>query len=540
MVKESPSPALIREYEEIEDKFAEAAIRNFRGNLIFLISSGSFAYRGATKGKSDLDVMAVLDDNVRRIPQADLHNMTRGFIRDYVAIHQEYDYALDDIFPGEYVTPDNVDDAVAGRGISVSPEGRLYLPKASNQYYLGNQENYYRAWRSMLAFSKKLTGNEGRFQQAKLGAWETIVKYLLGSHNLQEISSDSLLQILTSQKDKWESVGVTDKYLTFCEDEQEYIERVLVRLKIKGILRHAENGYEVATDSLATWQNELVTRIASGDIATSDFLFSDKEDAEFAGYTKEAKRIESTSDIGKFERKRYSAAPMINRHLGECIQVVYSADGEECEKNGLTDSNILIFVKTPDPKIKPANGKLFDGEMFAGSEVLLRISSSCLHGSLGDTECPCYDDTINALEEIQRNESGIFIYMPQDAQGRGLRDKVRDHRLMYGINESGEAAQTRNLEESMTEVHPEGYDIRHYHIIAKIFEDLGLGGMEFTLLGTNKGKVEKLRDEAGIAITQTRKITDRHLVTNQSKSHSTNHGSRVDSQVGLRLLAKRA
>ncbi len=520
MTIQSPTPDQLREYEQIEDKFAEAATRNFRSNLIFLISSGSFAYRGATKGKSDLDVMAVLDDNVRQMPQVDLHNMTRGFIRDYVAIHQEYDYALDNVFPGEYVTPDNVDDAIAGRGISVSPEGRLYLPKASNQYYLGNQENYYRAWRSMLAFSKKLAGNENRFQQAKLGAWGTIIKYLIGSHDLKEVSSNSLLKLLTSQEDKWESVGVTNKYLTFCEDEREYIERVLVRLKIEGILKFAENGYEVDSGSLATWQNNLAKQIRSGGIATSDFLFSDKDDEEFAGYTKEAKRLESGTNRGKFETRRYSAAPMINRHLGECIQVVYSADGEECEKNGLTDRNILIFVKTPTRKEKRVNGKLFDGKMFEGSEVLLRISSSCLHGSLGDTECPCYDDTINALEEIKQNESGIFIYMPQDSQGRGLRDKVRDHRHIYGVDENGNDIEPKDLEESMSEVHPEGYDIRHYHIIAKILENLGLSGMNFTLLGTNKEKVEKLKKEAGIAITRTKEIAKRRIVPNEDESHS--------------------
>lgn len=502
------SPDALREYEEIEDRFAEAAIKNFRGNLIFLISSGSFAYRGATKGRSDLDVMAVLKEDVRDMPRDDLRRMTHGFIDEYIAIHEEYDYALDDVFPGEYITPTNVRDAINGRGFETTTVGKLCLPKASNEYYLGSRENYYRAWRSMLAFSKKLAGNETQFQSAKLQAWETNIKYLLSSRDLRRVNRDSLLRILTSVEDKWESVGVTKKYLTFSEDEKEYVERVLTRLRIQGILDYSDDEFEVKNANLSQWENEIVESIGSGRIMQSSFLFSDEDDERFAEYTKREKARLSEKLEGVLETPRYSASPMINKYLGSCIQVVYSAKPEECEKNGLTDNSILIYVKTPNPDINGKNGKLFDGKDFKSRKVLMRVSSSCLHGSLGDTECSCHQDTVKALEMINENMAGVFIYMPQDAQGRGLRDKIRDHRLVYGVDHNGGSTQMRTTAESMQEVHSEGYDIRHYYVLAKVLKDLGLSEVEFTLLSNNDERADILRREAAIRISQTRAIVE--------------------------------
>jgi len=494
----------ITERAEIEERFAESVQTHFGNHLSLALSSGSFAYAGATKGKSDLDIMTVLRDGIRDVPRKELLEMIQGFSRDYVAIHRQYDYAPDDVFPGEYITEANVEDAIAGRGFHATESG-IYLPPASNEYYLEDPERYFRAWRSMLAFSKHIAGEEEKFDETKIRAWESIVLYLLSQMDEEEVSAERIMDILTGNEDKWQSVGVTQKCLTFREDEIAYVERTLVRLKMRGLLSADAPSYGIATEEVQTWSSALASDLQSGNLQRSAFLLNKDNETELTAFTKTLLAPAEVQSKIRLETERYSASPMKNRYLGDCIQVVYTATQEEQERDSLTDEHIIIFVKAKKDPIGATaeSGKLFGKEHFKEEEVLLRISSACVHGSLGDMDCTCHEDTVAALQTIQEKGCGVFVYMPQDALGRGLRDKVRDHRLTYGVSEEGEKVEPLSTEESMAAMYPEGYDIRNFTVLRTVFEELGLSEVEFVFLGKNEQKINKIRAETGISIAST-------------------------------------
>jgi GTP cyclohydrolase II len=494
------------ERAEIEGRFAESANKHFGSHHSLVLSSGSFAYAGAVKGKSDLDVMTVFNDDIEDVEKMDLLEMIRGFASDYHTIHRDFGYKPDSAFPGEYITHANTEDAIAGRGFHTSSDSQLFLPTASTEFYQEDPENYFRAWRSMLAFSRRLSGDADQFQETKLRAWETIVQYLLTQFEEEQIDVDTILSILTSQEDKWQGVGVTNKCLTFSDEERLYIEQVLLRLKLQGILNQAEDRYEISRSKVMDWQSELADAIQSGDIRQSAFLLTQDDEEELTASTSnESAAVTISREQPLLETERYSASPMQNRYLGDCMQVVYSANENEQQENSLTDGNIIILCKTTvDPlQVASGTGKLFGPEHFEGSDVLLRISSACVHGSLGDTECDCHPDTTSALSTIGDNECGVFIYMPQDALGRGLRDKLRDHRLTYGVDRHGLPIAPLSSEQSMSAMYPEGYDIRSYHVLQSVLSDLGLNDIDFVFMGKNERKIQQVQTETGIRVAST-------------------------------------
>jgi GTP cyclohydrolase II len=494
----------LTERAEIEGKFAESSVKHFGKYASLVLSSGSFAYGGATKGKSDLDVMTVLSPEIAEIPPEETIRMIQSFVRDYVAVHREYGYKPDVTFPGEYITDANAEDAIAGRGFHVSETG-LHLPPASDEYYLEDRERYYRAWRSMLAFSRRLTGNEEKFHELKLRAWETIMLFLLYQSDKNVVDTDTIINALTSQEDKWQSVGVTNKWLTFRTDERPYIEQTLVRLQVRSILDAHGSIYGLQKEQIQVWSESVSQALRAGQLQRAPFLLSVDNERELTLVATSTEQAQEKQSMPVLETEKYSVSPMKNRHLGDCVQVVFTAAKEERERDGLTDENIIVFVKTAkDPlQVRTQSGKLFGKEHFEGSSVLLRIASSCVHGSLGDMECSCYEDTVDVLKKIAAHGNGIFVYLPQDSLGRGPRDKVRDHRLIYGVDERGKKTEPMSVEQSLSAVHPEGYDIRRYTTLRRVFDELGLGGIEYILLGGNAEKIEKIRTDTGIAIAST-------------------------------------
>lgn len=492
------------ERAEIEGRFSDSAKRNFGDKLSLLISSGSFAYLGAQKGKSDLDVMAVLKDEIYRTPRKEVIEMIAGFVADYHRVHKDYEYSADEVFPGEYITESNAEDALLGRGMHTN-DGRLYLPPASNAYYLSNQEHYYRAWQSQLAFSRRIDGDASKFLETKLRAWELIIKFIVSNADGANIDPASILRYLTNQEDKWSGVGVTKKCVTFAEDELPFVEQAFQRLRVQELLLGDEKAYKVNVPAMNEWRLHVTGLIGSGALKRSAFLTNQDDETEITSTATGKIRASVDAITLQLENPKFSVAPMKNAFLGECIQIVYSATAEEETRDGMTDSDIIILIKSGKNPLSnvSSNGKLISKDHFGTGKILMRVSSACTHGFLGDAECSCRADTEDALREIAKNGAGVFIYMPQDAQGRGLRDKVRDHRLIYGVDRFGKPIPARTMDESMAVIHPEGYDIRNYHVLRGVLTDLGLDELDFTFIGNNHEKLRKIQAETGMRISST-------------------------------------
>ena len=492
------------EQRKIEEKFAAAATQSFGQHCDFMVASGSFAYGGARKGISDLDTLLVFDEGIKNIPKPDKVAMAIDYGKRYFDIHKEHGYCPDLHFPGEYITRANVADALAGRGFEPSEDGLLYLPKASDQYYLADTERYFRAWRSMLTFGKLIAGSQSDYFDTKLTGWEIVILYILQNFNGTEIDSEQILDILTKGQDKWQGVGVTQRYLTFREDERIFIEQALMRLRLKNVLSgNVNKSFSFSRDCILEAARHISTSVSDGSVKKSG-LFLDKVDSEIVSeiVREHAAKSERRYSTGLLERQNYSVSPMRNVHLGDCIQVVYTANDNDVEENGLTSKEIVVLVKIPEGLQKKGTGteKPFGNHNFPDEEIPLRISSACLHGSLGDSECNCYPETIDYLRQIADTGYGVFVYLPQDALGRGLRDKVRDHRLIYGVDENGHRTNPLTVEESLFALHPEGYDVRHFSILRKVFQELGLDGCKFRILGHNIAKIDTIQSETNLQI----------------------------------------
>ena len=110
------------------------------------------------------------------------------------------------------------------------------------------------------------------------------------------------------------------------------------------------------------------------------------------------------------------------------LVVCYKATLDEIEKYSLTSDNVIVFLKSTKMKdlIKEGNinylkviPKLFDKEIF------LRIQSECVLGMYGDSHCDCEVQKKEFIK-LLNDKDGIFIHLPQEAQGWGLFYKCKE------------------------------------------------------------------------------------------------------------------
>ena len=165
--------------------------------------------------------------------------------------------------------------------------------------------------------------------------------------------------------------------------------------------------------------------------------------------------------------KRAAETVIPTEHAGEFNAVVY--------ENQVDDLLHVAMVK---------------GEIDSKIPVLARVHSECLTGDIfGSLRCDCGEQLYKAMEMIDKEGSGVLLYIRQEGRGIGLVNKLK----AYALQDQGFDTVEANEELGFKP------DMRNYGIGAQILVDLGVRKMR---LITNNPKKMVALEGYGLSVVE--------------------------------------
>jgi 3,4-dihydroxy 2-butanone 4-phosphate synthase/GTP cyclohydrolase II len=148
---------------------------------------------------------------------------------------------------------------------------------------------------------------------------------------------------------------------------------------------------------------------------------------------------------------------------------------------------------------------LVKGEVAGHDDVLVRVHSECLTGDVFHSlRCDCGEQLESALAMIEREGSGVLLYLAQEGRGIGLLEKLK----AYNLQDEGFDTVDANLELGLP------VDLRDYGIGAQILADLGLTSIRIL---TNNPK--KIRGLEGYGLSVTAQVPIEHAPNPENRDY---------------------
>ena len=157
-----------------------------------------------------------------------------------------------------------------------------------------------------------------------------------------------------------------------------------------------------------------------------------------------------------------------------CVMIVANADFP----SNFGHFRIIGFVNNKDHEEHIA---IVKGDIIGKSGLLTRLHSSCLTGdALGSLRCDCGPQLEQSLKMIEKEGSGVILYMQQEGRGIGLLNKLR----AYALQDNGFDTYDANVALGF------GPDQRDYEVAGTMLERLGVETIR--LITNNPEKIKQL------------------------------------------------